>query len=431
MRAGPTARCLAGLGLALVTLAPDARSEDAATQPSPEDARPAAARQDTARSEPDPMPDAESPRPEPRAFLIYLKHGGDPIVVARYVEEQGEIRFEKYGGWIGIPTVEVLKIVPEEGKPDPATNPAPPPAELPQETASADAAVFVSLRGGGNLKVQRLADEGERLRVSVPDGSFTIPRAEVLGIVRVPLGPEPPEAWISIVMGGPLANGAARPDTTPPRKTPPGETPAPPMKSLAGSEPPAAPPPTPRLPYESSDRPHFVRLSNGQLMRLEGFWVEDGQLRFRRLGGIIGVALAEIVRLVPEEIAPVPGRIQVRFVRQLGPDLLEVAVRSGAQRVRLLGVSPVGEPRSEESPWRSLSKGSIVYLEFDRERYDADGHWLAYVFLPNHRMLNAELIRLGLARPLADGRNIRYLDLFHELATGDLPDPPQAASTSK
>ena len=37
--------------------------------------------------------------------------------------------------------------------------------------------------------------------------------------------------------------------------------------------------PDPRLPYQSSGRPHFVRLSNGQLMRVEGFWVEDGEIR--------------------------------------------------------------------------------------------------------------------------------------------------------
>ena len=52
------------------------------------------------------------------------------------------------------------------------------------------------------------------------------------------------------------------------------------------------------------------------------------------------------------------------------------------------------------------------------------------MFLPNNRMLNAELIRLGLARSLADGRNLRYLDLFHELATGDLPDGAGTSSAS-
>ena len=98
-------------------------------------------------------------------------------------------------------------------------------------------------------------------------------------------------------------------------------------------------------------------------------------------------------------------------------------------RCSIEGSGPTESTRTEESPWRHLDRGTSVYLEFDRQRYDAQGNWLAYVFLPNNRMLNAELVRLGLARPLADGRNLRYLDLFHELATGDLPDG--AATTAR
>jgi hypothetical protein len=140
----------------------------------------------------------------------------------------------------------------------------------------------------------------------------------------------------------------------------------------------------------------------------------------------VGVALGEIARLFPDEIAPVRGRTPVRFARQLAPDLLEVGVRSGAHRVRLVGVTPVDGRDGRENghhPALTLEPGTILYLEFDRLRYDAEGNWLAYVFLPSGRMLNAELIRLGLARPAADGRNARYLDLFHEMA-GGTPVPP-------
>jgi hypothetical protein len=111
----------------------------------------------------------------------------------------------------------------------------------------------------------------------------------------------------------------------------------------------------------------------------------------------------------------------VRFVRRVDAGLLEVSVRSGYHRVRLVGVETARGSWSGESPWLQLERGMIVYLEFDRQRYDAEGNWLAYVFLPNGRMLNAELIRLGLGRPAPDGRNVRYLDLFHEMAAADLP----------
>lgn len=43
------------------------------------------------------------------------------------------------------------------------------------------------------------------------------------------------------------------------------------------------------------------------------------------------------------------------------------------------------------------AKNQIVTLEFDRERTDAYGRILAYVTLPDGRMLNRELIRKGLA----------------------------------
>ncbi len=174
-----------------------------------------------------------------------------------------------------------------------------------------------------------------------------------------------------------------------------------------------------RLPYRSSDRPHFLRLTNGQLLRVEGFWVEDGEFRFERLGGVVGVALGEVARLFPEEIAPVRGRTPVRFARRLAPDLAEVSVRSGLHRVRLVGIEPVAGTWTADDPWRRLERGLTVYLEFDRQRYDAEGNWLAYLFMPDGRMLNAELVRLGLARPVNDGRNVRYLDLLHELAAAD------------
>jgi micrococcal nuclease len=96
---------------------------------------------------------------------------------------------------------------------------------------------------------------------------------------------------------------------------------------------------------------------------------------------------------------------------------MEVRLGRGLERIRLIGVDPVVSDRELEDPWASLEKEVPVRLEFDRERYAPDGTWLAYVYLPNGRMLNAELIRVGLARPRAEAQNIRYLDLFEEIWT--------------
>src|SRR6185436_6053911 len=59
---------------------------------------------------------AMTARSTPRAsrYLIHLIDGSDPIVVQKYVEEDGQIRFEKYGGWVSIPTYEVRRIVPDD-----------------------------------------------------------------------------------------------------------------------------------------------------------------------------------------------------------------------------------------------------------------------------------------------------------------------------
>ena len=51
---------------------------------------------------------------QPRAYLIHLIDGGDPIVVQKYTEQDGQIRFEKFGGWVAIPSYEVRRIVPDE-----------------------------------------------------------------------------------------------------------------------------------------------------------------------------------------------------------------------------------------------------------------------------------------------------------------------------
>lgn len=371
--------------------------------------RPAAKAPERARGQP-PAPAEPAKAKPPRAFLIYLIDGGEPIIVKRYVEENDQIRFEKYGGWVGIPRYEILRIVPDE--PEAIANLPPPAAPAPdQETpppARASESLYVTLRGGVNLKATAVVPEGDRVRVTAPEGSFTVPRSDLVGVIRVPSGPDTPEAWLSI-----LATEAA------PDRASGGEP-------LVDSVRPASADPRPAS-FPSSNRPHLVRLANGQLLRVEGFWIEDGEIRFQRLGGMVGVALSEVLRVIPEEMAPVHGRRGARYWRQLGPDLLEVRLRDGPQRVRLIGVEPVAGTRTAESPWDRLERGLVIYLEFDRQRYESEGDWLAYVFLPNGRMLNAELIRLGLARPRADGRNVRYLDLFHEIAT---PEPSEGGLAS-
>jgi len=83
----------------------------------------------------------------------------------------------------------------------------------------------------------------------------------------------------------------------------------------------------------------------------------------------------------------------------------DTLVIAGGQRVRLIGVdtpetkhpdepvSPLGEEATQFV--RSLVEGRVVQLEFDRQRLDRYNRLLAYVWLPDGRLLNEELIRAG------------------------------------
>jgi endonuclease YncB( thermonuclease family) len=86
-------------------------------------------------------------------------------------------------------------------------------------------------------------------------------------------------------------------------------------------------------------------------------------------------------------------------------DTLELA---GGARVRLLGIDAPelerdGQPadflaHKAKAVLTDLVLNRQVRLEYDRLRYDHYGRLLAYLFLPDHTLLNAELVRQGLAR---------------------------------
>jgi hypothetical protein len=336
-----------------------------------------------------PPASSQAPRAaKPRAFLIHLLDGADPIVVDKYVEEGGEVRFEKYGGWVGIPRYEVLRIVPDESEELTATPAA---GDGPVEDTG-ETALYVTTRSGASVRASTVGTAGSEVRVTTPEGSLTFHRGDLVGVLRVPAPPAPPEAWITL-WG--VDDGGARPG-----------------RSGAGPDPGEGPP------QALTDRPHLLQLASGVVIQVDGFWLEAGEIRFRRLGGVVGFALGEIARLLPQEVGPFRGRLPVRFVRRLAPDQVEVRLRDGGlRRVRLIGVEAVPGEAPPENPWDALEPDLPVHLEFDRERYGPAGEWLAYVYLPSGRMLNVELIRVGLARPRAEPRNLRYLDVFEEVWT--------------
>ncbi len=63
---------------------------------------------------------------------------------------------------------------------------------------------------------------------------------------------------------------------------------------------------------------------------------------------------------------------------------------------------------------QELVKGALVRLEYDLERKDGYKRFLAYVFLENGDMVNALLVRKGLAYVIAIRPNLKYRDLLLE-----------------
>ncbi len=93
-------------------------------------------------------------------------------------------------------------------------------------------------------------------------------------------------------------------------------------------------------------------------------------------------------------------------VRYLGIDAPEIGYRG--RKSEFLAVAA----RDENI---RLVKKRKVTLEFDRERTDQYGRLLAYVYLENGEMVNAHLIRKGLAHVAVKLPNLKYLQPFLHL----------------
>jgi endonuclease YncB( thermonuclease family) len=136
---------------------------------------------------------------------------------------------------------------------------------------------------------------------------------------------------------------------------------------------------------------------------------------------IIGRVLYDYSQASRREMeAPPEGDCQV--VQVLDSVTLIVAPTSGGEgwadgdraRVRLLGIE--SPPRAWESEAEALTRSLVdrerVHLRLDRRRIAHDGVFLAYV-LVDGRLLNAELVRRGLARaathPTDSGEMARQL----------------------
>ena len=98
----------------------------------------------------------------------------------------------------------------------------------------------------------------------------------------------------------------------------------------------------------------------------------------------------------------------------------DTLVLAGGIKVRVLGIDAPemernGQPadflaHKAKAALAELTLDRTVSLSYDRLRYDHYGRLLAYLWLPDHTLVNAELVRRGMARVYLISPNLRYQD---------------------
>ena len=124
--------------------------------------------------------------------------------------------------------------------------------------------------------------------------------------------------------------------------------------------------------------------------------------------------------------APAAGSsMRAPVVRVVDGDTILASVNGRDEYIRYIGIdtpetvkpdTPVQcyGPKSSDENHR-LVGGQTVRLSFDQELRDDYGRLLAYVYL-GRRLVNAELVRGGYARPLQIAPNTAHAALFQRLA---------------
>jgi micrococcal nuclease len=144
------------------------------------------------------------------------------------------------------------------------------------------------------------------------------------------------------------------------------------------------------------------------------------------LGSVLLLVIAAAVLLRPWEpgVEGGPASTSGYVTRAVDGDTVEARIDGQLENVRYIGVdtpetvkpgTPVqcfGHRASDFD--RHLVEHRRVRLVFGVERRDIYGRLLAYVYI-DHRFVNAELVRQGLARTLAIAPNTLHSALFRRL----------------
>jgi micrococcal nuclease len=116
---------------------------------------------------------------------------------------------------------------------------------------------------------------------------------------------------------------------------------------------------------------------------------------------------------------PTPAMTEARVTRIIDGDTIEVEIGGFVFGLRYIGIDcpEPGQPHGDQATQanRQLVEGKTVLLEKDISDADGEGRLLRYVHV-GEIFVNAELVRLGYATASTYPPDVRYSDLFAQLA---------------
>lgn len=133
---------------------------------------------------------------------------------------------------------------------------------------------------------------------------------------------------------------------------------------------------------------------------------------------LLAATLASLTLLADAPAGAVPHPVAALVVHVDDGDTIDVRIGTIRERVRYIGVNApeIGQPGAQEATLANaaLLGAGRVSLAFDVERRDHYGRLLAYVWAGG-LMVNAELVRRGLAAAMPIPPNLRHRALFRRL----------------
>jgi micrococcal nuclease len=108
----------------------------------------------------------------------------------------------------------------------------------------------------------------------------------------------------------------------------------------------------------------------------------------------------QVVRVYDGDTVLLENGIRVRY---LGIDTPEIDHEGGRSEFMAEAARDVN---------RKLVEGRRVRLEYDQEKVDSHGRRLCYLFLPDGEMVNATMVRRGLAHVMSIRPNLKYRGLL-------------------